>query len=248
MEVAFKTDAGLRRSNNEDAYFIMLNEKVYIIADGVGGNNSGEIASTMAVKKVASEIKSRLIPEGASSESIKIYLEECAKNANIEVISAALSSAKNNGMATTMVIGCIRNNVAYFLNIGDSRAYVYKNKILKQITEDHTYVNTLVKAGAITEAEAKVHQDKHMITRAIGAEYDVETDFFTVKIDEECVFLLCTDGLYDEVEDDTIKQVLDKDLTMADTCDELVDLAKAHGGRDNITIICIKVTEEDINE
>ena len=248
MLVGFKSDKGLKRFNNEDACFVLLNDRVYIVADGVGGNNSGEIASRTAVNEIAKAIVETPLPEAASGEEVRGFFEECVKNTNLTILNISSTHIENKGMATTLVIVCIRNNHGYIINVGDSRAYIYRKGLLKQITEDHTYVNTLVKAGIISEEEALTHENKNMITRAVGADIDIEPDFFDVEIKEDDIILICTDGLYGEVEDYEICQVLQENQGMSDTCTKLVSLANDHGGHDNITIICLKVTEEDINE
>ena len=117
-----------------------------------------------------------------------------------------------------------------------------------QLSDDHTYVNALVKAGIITKEEARHRSDKHKITKAVGAEPDVRPDFFHIKYTDNCKLLLCTDGLHDEVSDEEIAKVFAKGMSMSDTCDVLVDMANEYGGNDNITVICIDLTEESKDE
>ena len=151
-------------------------------------------------------------------------------------------------MATTLVFAYASKGNVYIANIGDSRAYVYRGDKLTQVTEDHTYVNELVQTGTISKKEAENHKEKHKITRAVGAEEDVQADMFKVEVKLGDTLVICTDGLYGEVSEKTMTKILDKGKTMSETCEELVDQANVNGGHDNITVICLKVMEEDIDE
>ena len=151
-------------------------------------------------------------------------------------------------MATTVVIAYIQKDTLYIMNVGDSRGYILHDGELTQITEDHTYVNTLLKAGLITADEAEHHENKNMITRAVGADYTIEGDFFQVGIRPGDIILICTDGLYGEVDREELIRQLEKDSTMTEICSELVDAANRNGGSDNITMVVLKITEEDFDE
>lgn len=241
VDLGFKTDKGVKRSNNEDAFFILRKESVFIVADGVGGNRSGEIASRTAVNEVA-----QYIEEGPDkSMSDEAILREAVDRANYRVYDLAQRYEENQGMATTMVIALMHGKNMYIANVGDSRAYLYRKGELKQISVDHTYVNELVKAGVISADEAKHHVDKNMITKAVGAENVISPDIFKIKIKEGDCILLCTDGLYGELSDAEIKRVFDKNMSMTDTVNLLVDAANENGGGDNITAICIRVMEDE---
>jgi len=167
MEIGFKTDKGKMRSNNEDACFVMQKDRVFIIADGVGGNKSGEIASRTAVKGIVEYIENNPLDGISSPKKIQEYFDECIKKINLTVLESSQRFEENRGMATTIVVAYIVKNKMYVMNVGDSRAYIFRKHKLRQITEDHTYVNSLVKAGVITEEEAEYHENKNMITRAI---------------------------------------------------------------------------------
>lgn len=251
MEVGFKTDKGIRRSNNEDAFFVMKKDRVFIVADGVGGNRSGEIASRTAVNSMAGFVEEHPVEALSTEDEIRNYFLDCIAEANRKVRDVARWHARNRGMATTVVAAFVpynRDNSIYIVNVGDSRAYILRDDRLEQITEDHTYVNTLVKAGIITKAEAMEREDKNMITRAIGADDVVEADVFNVGIEKGDIILICTDGLYSEVSEPELIAHLEKDESMSDICAELVETANLNGGSDNITAICIRITEEDIYE
>ncbi|MBQ4651019.1 MAG: Stp1/IreP family PP2C-type Ser/Thr phosphatase [Firmicutes bacterium] len=248
MQVGFKSDKGLRRSNNEDACFVLLPDKVYVVADGVGGGNAGEIASRTAVNEIANYVVAHPISQLNNKYAIVNYLQDCIDTANDKIYKMAHTYEENSGMATTIAVVHIAEHKAFIANVGDSRVYLMRSGKLVQLTEDHTYVNTLVKAGILSQEEAACDERKNVITKALGADKTVEPDFFQVEIAEDDVFIICTDGLYDEVPPEEIVQVLSQELSMSEVCAQLVQMANVHGGHDNITIISLKVTEEDINE
>lgn len=248
MQVGFKSDKGLRRSNNEDACFVLLPDKVYVVADGVGGGNAGEIASRTAVNEIANYVVDNPMSALNNKYAVVNYLQDCIVKANEKIFDMANTYQENSGMATTLSLVHVREGKAFIANVGDSRVYLYRGGQLVQLTEDHTYVNTLVKAGILTAQEAAVDERKNVIVKALGADKTVEPDFFQVEILKDDIFIICTDGLYDEVDKGEIIAVLRSIWSMSDVCTELVSRANKNGGHDNITIICLKVTEGDINE
>ncbi|MBQ1490188.1 MAG: Stp1/IreP family PP2C-type Ser/Thr phosphatase [Eubacterium sp.] len=248
MEVGFKTDKGKQRSNNEDACYVMPRSRIFVVADGVGGSNSGEIASRTAVNGIRQYVEEHPISKTASAHRIKKYFNDCLKEVNFTILDSSQRFEENRGMATTVVIAYIVRDRMYVMNVGDSRAYILRKGKLTQITEDHTYVNSLVKAGIITPEEAEFHENKNMITRAVGADYKIEPDFFTTKLRGGDIILLCTDGLYGEVSNEEIIAMLSSGKTMGETCYDLIETANENGGNDNITLICLKLTEDDLDE
>jgi len=248
IQIGFKSSKGIKRSNNEDACFVMPREKVYIVADGVGGNNAGELASRTAVTFVADYIKDNPFSDISGDDALGNHMRTCVEEANRRVFALAQKHEENKGMATTLVICHIRDGKAYIVNVGDSRAYVFRGGELFQITEDHTYVNSLIKMGVITEAEARDHQKGHMITRALGAEETIEADFYQTDIRGGDVMLLCTDGLYGEMKSDRIARIMKKEENMSALAETLISEANKAGGRDNITVICIKINGGEQNE
>lgn len=241
VQVGFKSDRGLKRKNNEDACFVIPEDKIYIVADGVGGNNSGEIASRSAVSFVAEYIKKNPVKNVKGREEIKDYFVNCIEAANSLVCSMAAEAEENNGMATTLVLAYVNRRKAYVVNVGDSRAYLCRRATLTQITEDHTYVNSLIKSGALTEEDAKNHSKRHVITRALGGDKTVDPDIYEVKIMKDDILLLCTDGLHGEVEDDKICEILSSGKHMSELCNSLITRANRCGGNDNITVVCVKM-------
>lgn len=240
--VGFQSDKGKSRTNNEDACFVLPKENVYIIADGVGGNNAGEIASKTAVTKVAEYIKDNPIELVKDDNRLKDYLKACVDSVNENILALAEEFPENSGMATTLIICYIDERKAYFVNIGDSRAYVFRKNELFQVTEDHTYVNTLVKLGAITHEEARCHRGGHVITKAVGADRAVEADYYQTDVLEGDVVVLCTDGLYGEVHEAEICEMIQKEEDMSLLAKGLVSAANKAGGSDNITVVCLKLT------
>ncbi len=246
MEVGFKTDKGLRRSNNEDACYVMLKDKVFIVADGVGGNNSGEIASRTCVDEIAKYVEMNDFRQLQSDEEIRDFFLTCIKDVNFKILELSQRHEENWGMATTVVVAHLHGKRMYFFNVGDSRAYILRGEELRQITEDHTYVNSLVKAGLITAEEAETHENRNMITRAVGADYRVDTDVFIEEVQEGDRILICSDGLYGEVSVERLIAELREDRAMTDICDNLVEAANQNGGNDNITMVVVNVTEDDV--
>lgn len=241
MNIGFNTDKGLVRQNNEDALLIIPDKKIFAVADGVGGNNSGEIASSMTVE---------LLKEYFDEKINKETLINGIKEVNLKVISKSIEKKELCGMATTLILMQIEEDTLNLLNVGDSRCYIYSNKKkkLEQLSEDHTYINKLLKEGIITKEESINHENSHMITKAIGTDIELEPDFEAFKVSIGDIIILCTDGLYGEIDDDSLEKYIEESKTMTGLCKNLISEAKERGGRDNITVICIEITEDDIDE
>ena len=248
MHVGFKTDKGILRSSNEDACFVLLHDKVYILADGVGGGNSGEIASRTAVSEIANYVVKHPLSHLLDKYEIVGYMRDAFEAANTKIYDMARKHEENFGMATTAIIVYVNKGKAYIGNIGDSRVYLYRNGDYLQLTEDHTYVNTLVKAGILSREEADQDERKNVIIKALGAEPTVEPDFFQVEVKKGDILLACSDGLYDEVSDEEIVEIIKEKDNMNELAAELIARANRNGGRDNITIITLQITEEEIDE
>ena len=240
VQIGFKCNRGIVRENNEDACFVIPSHDVYIVADGVGGNNSGEVASRTAVADIAEYVNSNDITSCQGDDEIFGFIIEAIDLANSDIYKMGYEK-EHRGMATTLVMAYISKETAYIANIGDSRAYVFRNGKLNQITKDHTYVNELISQGAITEAEAENHEKKNVITRALGAERFVEADLYKLGLVKDDVILLCSDGLYGEVPDEVTELIIGGGFGMNETCSRLVEAALKNGGRDNITVVCIKI-------
>ena len=240
-QVGFKSDKGNKREKNEDSLFVMPEQNLFMVADGVGGHNAGEIASMTAVKNIAEYIVQRPIREVKDDEHLKMYFLDCLKEVNRTVFHLANSTKENIGMATTIVVLYLFQGKAYFVNVGDSRAYIIRGEQISQITEDHTYVNELVREGSITKAQAETHPQKNMITRALGGEDRILPDFYQLEILKNDVIILCTDGLYNEISSEEICRKASAAKSMSELSTDLVHTANHNGGNDNITVICLKI-------
>lgn len=238
------TDIGQKRQLNQD--FIYLSEtpignlpNVFIVADGMGGHNAGDYASRYAVETVVEEI-------GASFEKnpVKI-LDKAIEKANRRIRELAREEAAYNGMGTTMVVATCMGKYLEVANVGDSRLYVVGDTI-KQITQDHSLVEEMVRMGGIDRASARNHPDKNIITRAIGARDYIEADFFNLELQQRDMVLLCSDGLTNMVDDETIHQILTGDGSLRERAEELVRTANHNGGKDNISVIVIEPLADEV--
>lgn len=241
VQIGFKCNKGVVRKNNEDACFVIPSHDVYIVADGVGGNNSGEVASRTAVSEIAGMINESQLQEYNTPEEVFGFLADTIDTVNSKIYHMGIENETNRGMATTLVLAYVRGEEGYIANIGDSRAYLFRHGDLNRITIDHTYVNELISKGVITEEEAEHHKQKNVITKALGAEQYVAPDFYKISLAKEDILMLCSDGLYGEVANDKMAEILSEGISMNDACSELVDEAIRAGGRDNITVVCIKL-------
>ncbi len=214
-----------------------------MLADGVGGNRSGEIASRSALDALEKFVRHNPPEWLESRDEIFRYFRAAVKYVNQFIIKLSEARSQYAGMATTLTFVYIRDDEMYVANVGDSRVYLVHDNIIQQITDDHTYVNDLVKMGAITKDEANTHARKNVITRAIGANANNEPDCFGVPVKKEDRILLCSDGLYDEVDDETILSILTKYDNMTVCAEDLVVTANENGGNDNISVICIDLED-----
>jgi len=230
------TDPGLVRDHNEDNFaFLDLGARtLFVVADGMGGHDAGEIASALAVKAVCSEVR-----EGEVRGTDPLVLvERAVQRANTEVKREA--SRKGSNMGTTLSVALVSKGIAYIGSVGDSRVYWIENGSIAQITEDHSVVAKLVAAGQLTKEEARNHPRSNLLYRTIGNDDTVTVNTYRKELTRGGTLLLCTDGLWGEVDDEEIRRVCreeDTDLI----CARLVQKADANGGKDNITAIVVKI-------
>lgn len=243
MRTANLTDRGRRRPTNEDSVRTCEDLNFFMIADGVGGNRSGEIASQSALDALEKFIRHNPPEWLGSREEIFRYFRAAVTYVNQFIIKLSEVKPQYAGMATTLAFAYIREKEMYVANVGDSRVYLAHGDMIQQITDDHTYVNDLVKMGAITKDEAHLHARKNVITRAIGANANNEPDCFSVPLEEGDRVLLCSDGLYDEVDDETMLKVLTSTDDMGRCAEKLVSMANENGGNDNISVICVDLED-----
>ncbi|MDO4363294.1 Stp1/IreP family PP2C-type Ser/Thr phosphatase [uncultured Eubacterium sp.] len=242
MKIVAKTDKGLVRENNQDAYAVgeLPGEVAWaVVCDGMGGAAGGNIASALAVKVISDKITSSY-NERMRDSSIKNLLDSAIAAANIEVYDMAYSRPDLKGMGTTVVAVVVRNNVAYIAHAGDSRAYLVNENGVEQITVDHSLVQNLVDRGEITKEEAEHHPNKNVITRALGVDKRIDVDFSEVDLYENETLILCTDGLSNCVNNSELAEDI-KDGQYYAFADRLVKRANRNGGNDNITVVAIAI-------
>ena len=243
MRYAVESDKGKQRSINEDSYNVIAGYPgipvVFIVADGMGGHNSGEVASKTAVDFINNYILNN--PDlFADDKDISESIKEVIIKSNKEVINKAKEKKKYNGMGTTIIIAVIKNNKVYFGHVGDSRVYLVRNDELNQITTDHSYIEELVLTGSLTREEAQNHPGKNLITRALGSKDDIEVDTYICKLQNTDTFIICTDGFYNMIEGNVIIETLEKTEEPEEICKEFVNYANEKGGEDNITVLVFK--------
>ncbi len=240
MKIVAKTDKGMVRDTNQDAYAVgELPGGVAwaVVCDGMGGAAGGNIASALAVKVISEKINNSYNAQ-MKDISIKNMLHSALVAANLEVFDMSLERPELRGMGTTVVCAIVKEGQAYIMHAGDSRAYIVSDNGLKQITMDHSMVQDLVNKGKITEEEAAVHPNKNIITRALGVEKTIEIDFRQVDLDRGNTLIICTDGLSNYVSSQEICEEI-KDSKYYAFADRLVKKANANGGGDNITVVAI---------
>lgn len=232
--VGLVSDVGLRRKLNEDSacYLERADFKIYVVADGMGGHNAGEVASKMAAEQIV-----KYIDENYSLEGEETLISNAIKAANEDIYKFSKTNDKLNGMGTTVTAALVTPKFIYIANVGDSCCMAFKNGELKKITKDHSLVQELLDSGTISEVEAVNHPKKNIITRALGTCIHVEVDVFRLDINQYNLFILCSDGLTNEVTKEDILRIIDNENNYISIANNLVDLAKEKGGRDNITVL-----------
>ena len=245
MRYTSKTDIGLKRENNEDCLFAKIYDEdnaLFIVADGLGGYSSGEIASQTVAKSVREDFEAKLdVLKTGEKKKVKEYLAKIVLNANNKVYSMQTSNPKYKGMGTTIVLVAKISGDIYYLSIGDSRLYYIdeRKENIEQITIDDTYVNELLKKNLIKEEEAEKHPQKHVLTKALGIFSKLEIkvhDFYKTS----GYLLLCSDGLTNMLSNE---EILEKLLVTPEDkiAEKYINEANAKGGRDNITVIVVEI-------
>lgn len=233
--LGIETDVGNKRTFNEDSvgYYEEEDFGIFVIADGMGGHNAGEVASKIAIDTIIEYVINH--KKDRSEEEI---LNEAILSANRKIYRESLLNESCNGMGTTLVGAFVRGNNLTMVNIGDSRGYILKDGRLVKVTKDHSLVQELLDNGTITNEEAKNHPNKNVITRALGTNPVVTADYYSLDIRGVSKILLCSDGLTNEVSEEDIFRVLQG--YNGNQCMELINMSKKNGGRDNISIIIFK--------
>jgi serine/threonine protein phosphatase PrpC len=245
LDVAQLTDVGRKRPHNEDnmAYVIPKDPQVmakkgalFIVADGMGGHAAGEVASEIAVDTVSKSYYQ------TDNEDITASLLYAIKRANSSIHQRAAENMLRSGMGTTCVAAVLRGSTAYIANVGDSRAYLVRKGAVKQISQDHSWVEEQVRAGLLTRDQARSHAQRNVITRSLGTQPDVEIDVFSEPLEEGDSLILCTDGLSGLIGDDELRAIVDQYVPQ-ESVYHLVERANENGGSDNITAIVMRVLE-----
>ncbi|MHB8876270.1 MAG: Stp1/IreP family PP2C-type Ser/Thr phosphatase [Myxococcaceae bacterium] len=245
IEVAGNTHVGMKRNHNEDNFLLLPEESLFCVADGMGGHSSGEIASKIAVDELAEFFKLTARDTDATwpykMDKARNYdenrLATGIKLANMRIFEKASAEQKYKGMGTTIVTVYFAGAFVYVGHVGDSRVYFQRSGVLKQITEDHSLLNDYLKAKKLTPEEIESFPHKNVIVRALGMKDTVQVDVGRVDPQEGDIFLLCSDGLSGMVPDASIQDILSKAPTLEAACAQLIDMANAAGGNDNVTCI-----------
>ena len=247
MRIYSATDVGQKRKMNQDYVFASADPvgnlpNLFVVADGMGGHNAGDYASSHAVGTVVDEIR-----QDADFNPIKV-IRHAIESANTEIITQAQNDENLRGMGTTMVVATIVGHYAYVANVGDSRLYLVNQQIL-QVTKDHSLVQEMVRMGEINAEQARNHPDKNIITRALGAERTVDIDFFDLKLEPGNVILMCSDGLSNMVEDSQIREIIsDTEKNLEEKGKILISEANRNGGKDNIAIVLIEPFANEVKK
>ena len=249
MKACGITDVGLQRHENQDTFAVERGaadgQLIAVVCDGMGGENCGQIASSLAVRAFLDELHAVLRAD-MTTEQLREAVSFCVSKANAAVKRHAQEHTECHGMGTTLVSAVTNGSGAVICNVGDSRAYRVGAERLERITRDHSVVEGLIESGNITAEQARTHPNRNLITRALGVSANIVPEYNRCDIEEGDILLLCTDGLTNMVADDDIAQVL-REVPFFDATSILVDRALQAGGQDNITVLLMGVEATEVN-
>lgn len=240
MNFFAKSDKGQIRKINQDScgsYTASNQLGFFIVADGMGGHNAGEVASKIATDMFIEKAKDS--NDIQTKENAEDFIKEIFKKANDVILYKAAADPSQNGMGTTAVAAIVLKEKIIIGNLGDSRAYIISNDNITQITEDHSYVEQLLKSGSIKAEEAKVHPKRNEITRALGIPFYIQPDIFDYDYKAGDILLLCSDGLDKMIEDSVILDIVKEENEAEIMCQKLIDAANSAGGLDNVTVLAV---------
>lgn len=242
------TDIGRKRQLNQDYVYssgkpIGNMPNLFIVADGMGGHKAGDFASKYTVETIEREIRTSF------EKNPTIMIKKAIQTANKAVRKKASEDPNLTGMGTTVVVATVIGKYLQVANVGDSRLYVANESEIKQITRDHSLVEEMIRLGGITREDARLHPDKNIITRAVGARDEVDVDFFTVELRPSDCILMCSDGLTNMLEDREILDILktyNDPKNLVETAQALIDAANNNGGKDNIAVVLVKPFVDEV--
>jgi PPM family protein phosphatase len=243
LEFFSATDTGRARNNNEDSVAVHESAKLLALADGMGGYNAGEVASSMVTSFIKSELGRWLeeASESATDAEVRRAMDICVDNANRAIFNAANSNPQYAGMGTTLVVAVFRAGRLLLGHVGDSRAYRLRGGRLSQTTHDHSLLQEQIDAGLITAEQASFSANKNLVTRAVGVEDTVLLETHVHEVMPGDTYLLCSDGLSDMLDDESISQLLQRHESLPAAGAALIDAANDAGGKDNIAVILARV-------
>ena len=232
------------RKTNQDYIFCSMKPvgslpNLFIVADGMGGHKAGDLASRYTVEEFLNVV------EASESENPISIIEEAVRKSNIALINKSKESIDYEGIGTTLVVATFIRNSLYIANVGDSRLYCINNDI-QQITRDHSLVEEMINLGELDRKNARTHENKNIITRAVGVDSEVVADFFEVDYSKDDIILMCSDGLSNMIDDEDIKRIINESTDLEAACNMLIETANANGGRDNISVILIDPDYEEV--
>jgi len=239
------TDSGQYRLVNED--YINMNDFLFVLADGMGGHNAGDIASNLAVETIMRKIDYNILKKEEfikNNKQIERYIQEAIQKTNDTVLKESRQHVAYQGMGTTLVLAIYQPpHTIHIANIGDSRGYLYRKDRLTQLTQDHSVTAKLLRNGTITQTEAKKHPYRHHLSQSIGTSENIHPYINAIIVQEGDSLLLCSDGLWNVLSDDEIKKTLQTKKSPKITCNQLIEKAKAFDSKDNISSIIINISK-----
>jgi protein phosphatase len=244
LEVGQATNTGMIRPGNEDSFFTDPPAGLFVVADGMGGHAAGEVASEMAVRILADEL--RTVKD--INDGVIVQVSQALKRANLAIFERTLTEVDKQGMGTTASLLILRDGKYLIGQVGDSRVYLLREAVLHQLTKDHSYVQEQVDAGFLTPEQARYHPYSNVITRCVGASADVEPDTYTGPVKAGDVFLVASDGLTGMVDDRRLQSLLQSRASAQRVVDALISEANGRGGLDNITAIVVRVIGIDMDK
>ena len=236
MDVGAATHPGYVREGNEDGFFASGEQVVFAVADGMGGHEHGEVASHLALEAI---VRSADAIGHASPTELPTLLHQTVQDANVDILSRAITQDARNRMGTTLVLATICHDRLYFAHLGDSRLYLLRGDLFTQLTRDHSLVQAMVDRGELTPDEAAIHPLRHQITRVVGSDDHISPEIASQALEPGDIILLCTDGLSGPVSADAVKAIISTSHSAQEKADALVQAALDAGGPDNVTALVI---------